>query len=202
MEASAAGLLRGYALGIHADSFLGGAGGDEAGGCAQPGGRDRVVVRDQRHSDCQLLREQYCGSLGRQGGAVMSFGVRARLLLCVAVVGAVAYAGWTARGWFEDARALAARQAQDALVASFREDLAGVSRQVEERLRELRANELVIDRGIIREIQKPVYQRVCAEPDVVRLLNAALRGESVSGPAEPAREMSGSAGTAAGWHRQ
>lgn len=77
----------------------------------------------------------------------MSFGVRARLLLCVAVVGAVAYAGWTARGWFEDARALAARQAQDALVASFREDLAGVSRQVEERLRELRANELVIDRG-------------------------------------------------------
>lgn len=100
-------------------------------------------------------------------------------------IGVVAGTSWSARGWFEDSRRLALVADREALAAEFRSDVAEISRQVEDRLSQLRANERVIDRGVIREIQRPVYQRVCFEPELVRLLNAAQRGDADTGPAEP-----------------
>lgn len=87
-------------------------------------------------------------------------------------------AGWVARGWFEDSKDLAAVEAQHALAAEIRKGQAEVSAQVERRLSELRANERIIDRGVIREIQKPIYQRLCLEPDAIRLLNLAAQGQA------------------------
>lgn len=121
---------------------------------------------------------------------------KVKLLIVGVVLGAVALGSWTARGWFEDAKRLAVVEYRQELAEQIRGDISGIAKSVETRLGELRANERVIDRGIIREIQKPIYQRVCAEPDVVRMLNAALRGESVAGPAEPAGEMPAGTGTA------
>ena len=102
----------------------------------------------------------------------------------------VGTAGWVARGWFEDSKDLAAVEAQHALAAEIRKGQAEVSAQVEKRLSELRANERIIDRGVIREIQKPIYQRVCLEPDSIRLLNLAAQGQATGEsdgqvPAEP-----------------
>ena len=125
---------------------------------------------------------------------------KVKLLIVGVVLGAVALGSWTARGWFEDAKRLAIVEDRQELAEQIRGDISGIAKSVESRLGELRANERVIDRGIIREIQKPVYQRVCAEPDVVRLLNAALRGEADAGSAELAREVSSGAGTAAQRH--
>src|SRR5690554_6093485 len=102
-------------------------------------------------------------------------------LIAVTVAGLTG-GGWLARGWFEDSKDLAAVKAQHALAEEIREEQAAISKQVEDRLSQLRANERIIDRGVIREIQKPIYQRVCFEPELVRLLNAAARGES---PGEP-----------------
>ena len=119
-----------------------------------------------------------------------------KLLVIAVSLSAVGLAGWIARGWFEDAKRLAISEDRQELAEQIRGDISGIAASVEARLGELRANERVIDRGIIREIQKPVYQRVCAEPDVVRMLNAALRGESVAGTAEPVGSLSVGTGAA------
>lgn len=123
----------------------------------------------------------------------MIFGLKAKLLAGAISVSAVFGAGWTAKGWLEDSRDLAAQKAREALAAQVREDFAGHSRNVESRLSELRANERVIDRGIIREIEKPVFRNVCIPPggDAFRLLNLAAEGEAAGElddqvPADPA----------------
>lgn len=108
-----------------------------------------------------------------------------KLAIIAVVLAGASFGGWMARGWFEDSRDLAAQKAQEALAAQVREDMGKVSAHVEQRLSELRANERVIDRGVIREIQKPIYKRVCFEPELVRLLNDAQLGN----PAEPAGEV-------------
>lgn len=108
----------------------------------------------------------------------------AKPAIIAAVVAAIGTGGWLARGWFEDSKDLAAVEAQHALAAEIRKGQAEVSAQVEKRLSELRANERVIDRGIIREIQKPVFHNVCipADSESFRLLNLAAQGQSTGEP--------------------
>ncbi|MCE8023677.1 hypothetical protein [Billgrantia aerodenitrificans] len=105
---------------------------------------------------------------------------------------ATAAGSWQARGWYEDSHRLTAeralRLAIDAAFARESEIAAGV----EARLAELTANERVIDRGIIREIEKPLYRNVCLGDDAVRLLNDAATGRAPD-PAEPAAALSGRA---------
>lgn len=108
----------------------------------------------------------------------MIFGLKAKLAIGAIAVTAAFGAGWLVKGKFEDSKDLAALEAQNALAAEIREGQAKISKQVEDRLGELRANERVIDRGVIREIQKPVYQRVCLEPRAIRLLNSVANGEA------------------------
>ena len=66
-----------------------------------------------------------------------------------------------------------------------------VAEKVEDRLADLKANERIIDRGVIREIQNPVYRNVCLPAGGLRLLNAAARGEPV--PADAADPVPGDA---------
>lgn len=108
----------------------------------------------------------------------------AKPLIAVLAVGSIAAGGWFSRGWFEDSKRLAIVEDRQALAEEIRKDHAAIAGQVEARLAELKANERIIDRGVIREIRKPIYQRVCFEPELVELLNAAQRGESVTRPAE------------------
>lgn len=99
-----------------------------------------------------------------------------RLLMAVLVLVATAAGGWLARGWLEDSQRLNAMQVAEAAIDAAMARESDIARRVEERLAGLKASERVIDRGIIREIEKPVYQRVCLEPDLVRLLNHAAAG--------------------------
>lgn len=91
---------------------------------------------------------------------------------------ATAAGSWQARGWLEDSHRLtaerAARQAIDAALVRESE----IAASVEARLAELQASERIIDRGIIREIERPIYRRVCLEPDAIRLLNDAAAGRA------------------------
>ncbi|WP_110709195.1 hypothetical protein [Salinicola sp. CR57] len=93
--------------------------------------------------------------------------------LAISVAGT---AGWLTRGWLEDSHRLTAIEAarETASQALARESvIAGV---VEARLSTLDANERIIDRGIVREIQKPIYRNVCLGADALRLLNDAAAG--------------------------
>ncbi|KAA0016681.1 hypothetical protein F0A16_16540 [Salinicola corii] len=118
-----------------------------------------------------------------------------RALAVVAALAIVAGTGWLARGWFEDAQRLteerAARLVADAAMAR-EADIAGV---VEDRLAELDANQRIIDRGVIREIQKPIYRNVCLGDNAVRLLNNAAAGRAPE-PTEPQTQMPGEATSA------
>lgn len=98
------------------------------------------------------------------------------LLASAAALAATFAAGWQVASWQNDSHALTAeRAAQQAINAAMARE-SEIAANVEQRLSELQANERVIDRGIIREIQKPIYQRVCLEPDAIRLLNHAAAG--------------------------
>jgi len=79
-------------------------------------------------------------------------------------------------------------EAQEALAAEIREGQAQVSKQVADHLSQLEGTERIIDRGIIREVSKPIYQRVCLPDRAIRLLNAAAQGQN---PGEPEGEVSG-----------
>ncbi|MGQ7261204.1 hypothetical protein [Vreelandella sp. V005] len=85
-------------------------------------------------------------------------------------------AGYQVAHWQNDSHALTAeRAAQQAIDAAMNRE-SEIAAHIEQRLGELQANERVIDRGIIREIQKPIYQRVCLGPDAISLLNHAAAG--------------------------
>jgi len=107
---------------------------------------------------------------------------------------AIFYGGWHVRGWKEDSENLAVERAAQAITANAIERESGIAEKVEQTLAGLKANQTVIDRGIIREVQKPVYRNVCF-PDgaLIGLLNAAARGEAPRDSAGPAGEVSGPA---------
>ena len=122
----------------------------------------------------------------------MIFGLKAKLIAGALAVSAAFGAGWLVKGKFEDSKDLAALQAQQVLADQLREDLGGIVSTVEGKLQGLKANERVIDRGVIREIQTPVFRNVCipTDSDSFRLLNSLAAGEDPAKPddqsAEPA----------------
>lgn len=116
-----------------------------------------------------------------------------KLALYALLVAGIFASGWKVKGWQVDSVNLAVEQAAQAIRDDAIQRESGIAGKVEERLSTLTANQTVIDRGIIREIQKPIYQRVCLEPDVIGLLNAAARGETAPAPAKPTGQVSGNA---------
>ncbi|WP_110710534.1 hypothetical protein [Salinicola sp. CR57] len=115
--------------------------------------------------------------------------MRTRILagLFALAISVASAAGWLSRGWLEDSQRLTAIEAAKAAAdqALARESvIAGV---VEARLSTLDANERIIDRGIVREIQQPIYRNVCLGADALRLLNAAAAGRAPDStdPADP-----------------
>ena len=111
--------------------------------------------------------------------------------VALAVVAAIAFGGWVGRGWYEDSRDLAEERGAQAAIAAAMERESKIAEKVEGRLADLQANERIIDRGVIREIQNPVYRNVCLPAGGLRLLNAAARGEPV--PADAADPVPGDA---------
>lgn len=111
---------------------------------------------------------------------------KAKAVIAVAVAGGLVLSGWMTRGWYEDSKDLATKHAQEILAGMLRKDLNGIAKSVEDKLQDLRANETVIDRGIIREIREPVFQNVCIPPDSdsFRMLNSIANGEYAPEPAD------------------
>lgn len=72
--------------------------------------------------------------------------------------------GWWVRGWYEDSKRLASNKA----VADAQQ---AISKQLEDKLSQLKANERVIEREKIKIIDKPVYKNVCLDAEAVSLIN-------------------------------
>lgn len=110
-------------------------------------------------------------------------------LVVLALIAGIAFGGWTARGWYEGKRDLVELKAAQAAIDAAMARESKIAEKVETRLADLKANERIIDRGVIREIQNPVYRNVCVPAGGLRLLNAAARGEPV--PADAADPVPG-----------
>ncbi|AJJ63168.1 hypothetical protein [Yersinia aldovae] len=81
--------------------------------------------------------------------------------------------GWAMHGESQAKIDLAISQVAEANRVQV-EDIAGTSaRQLEDKLTELKANEVHTERLIRTEIIKPVFSTVCATDDYVRLFNAS-----------------------------
>lgn len=117
------------------------------------------------------------------------------LIASAAALAATFGAGWQVANWQNESVQLTAERAAQQTIDAAMERESQIAAHVEDRLAELQANERVIDRGIVREIQKPIYQRVCLEPDAIRLLNHAAAGTQPAAT-ELAEEMPRNAATA------
>ena len=114
-----------------------------------------------------------------------------KFVLFSSVVATFWYGGWVTRGWFENSRELAIVESQRVQTDRFQKNSAVIAQGVERQLSQLRAKQTVVGYGVIREVHKPIYKRVCVEPELVSLLNDALRGNGGdTSPAEPAGEVS------------
>ncbi|MEQ3723500.1 hypothetical protein [Alcanivorax sp.] len=110
-------------------------------------------------------------------------------LAVLAVVAGVAFGGWTVRGWYEGDLEAARLKATSAAIQVALDDHAAIAQAVEGKLATLKANETVIDRGVMREVIKPVYRNVCLPAAGVRLLNAAAINDIAGLPTEPDGEV-------------
>lgn len=106
----------------------------------------------------------------------MALSLRLKAVITTAALAATFAAGWQVASWQNESQQLTAERAAQQVIDAAMSRESQIAAHVEERLGELQASERIIDRGIIREIQKPIYQRVCLEPDAIRLLNHAAAG--------------------------
>ncbi|EOI6410191.1 hypothetical protein ACMVCI_001626 [Yersinia enterocolitica] len=103
--------------------------------------------------------------------------------------------GWTMHGNRQAQIELAISQVAAANRVQV-EDIAGTSaRQLENKLTELRANEVHTERLIRTEIIKPVFSTVCATDDYVRLFNASAERAERTLSGKPINPLPGNAAT-------
>lgn len=96
--------------------------------------------------------------------------------------------GWQAHGWYDAKLTLAVNEAGEKTRQVVAEATQKSGERLEEKLAELKANEIYTERVIQRETIKPVFSNVCASDDYVRLFNeSADKAErALSGkPADP-----------------
>lgn len=89
------------------------------------------------------------------------------------VLGGSAFSGWHGRGLHEDSKALVALEVKTEQVALAQARESAIAKVVTEKLSQLTASETIIDRGIVREIEKPIYRNVCLGAELVGMLNSA-----------------------------
>lgn len=110
-------------------------------------------------------------------------------IIGIAVAGGLFFGGWQVRSYYEDSKDLAAKEEREKILQAVESRESKIALNVQEQIRDLEINTRTIDRGIIREIQKPVYRNVCLPANGVRLFNAISNGEAV--PRELIDNLSG-----------
>ena len=98
--------------------------------------------------------------------------------LKVAVLLIAFLAGWQINGWRLAAEKAAAEEARQAMIDAFREEEAKAAAVLEQKLKELRANEKVIERERIKLVDRPVYSNECLDDDGLQLIERARKGKS------------------------
>lgn len=123
--------------------------------------------------------------------------LKIKALIIALVAAGLVGVGWQGRAWYEDSVTLGIERAMARVMKSNEEAVAEIAKGVQGQLDGVVTSERVIDRGIIREIEKPVYRdRECFEPEFVRLLNLGAQGPNADVSGEPAGDLPGDAADA------
>lgn len=107
----------------------------------------------------------------------------------VAALALAFLAGWQVNSWRFAAQEAEVAKARQAMIDAYREEEAKSASILEKRLKELRANEKVIERERIKLVDRPVYSNECLDADGVQLVERARTSKTDSG--KPARKVSG-----------
>lgn len=101
-----------------------------------------------------------------------------REVLAALLLGLVAglFGGYKVTGWHRDSVQLAVTQAAEQIRDDAVTRESAIAKQVQDAIKDAEPAERVIDRGVIREIQKTEYRNVCFSPELVRLLNDGAKG--------------------------
>jgi hypothetical protein len=75
------------------------------------------------------------------------------------------------------------------MIDTYRQEEAKAAAVLEQKLKELRANEKVIERERIKLVDRPVYSNECIDSDGLQLIERARKGKSDT--SESSREVSG-----------
>jgi hypothetical protein len=100
-------------------------------------------------------------------------------VIAVLVILAAAFtAGWQVKGAFVAKRDLAINEAKKEFTDMFRQSESNISTMLEDKLKELRANERVIEREKLKVIKSPVYNIECIDDAGLQLIERARTGKT------------------------
>ena len=91
---------------------------------------------------------------------------------------AIAFGGWTVRGWKEEADAAKQKARDSELVVALQKRDENTAAAVEKKLSGLRANERLIEREIPKIIDRVVYRNECLDDDGLRLIESVRSGRT------------------------
>lgn len=107
--------------------------------------------------------------------------------------------GWQSRSWYEDSKDLAIQKATDKALKIFADKESEVAILVSNKLRELRANERIIEHHTQEIIERPVYSNICIDDDGLFIINNSYAHRD---PAIIVDEMRGITATITGKKRE
>lgn len=116
-----------------------------------------------------------------------------REVLAALLIGllAGALAGWKVSNWQHDSQSLAVQQAAQAIRDDALARESAIAQQVQDAFKDGAPVERVIDRGVIREVQKTEYRNVCFGPDLMRLINDGARDRPTGAAGDTAGALPG-----------
>lgn len=103
-----------------------------------------------------------------------------KMILSGLALGAAFVAGWVVKGAFVDSEELAAQKARADLLKELRANEEHIANILERKLQDLHANEKVVEKAVIKLIDRPVYLNECLDVDGVRLIEQARSGKAES----------------------
>lgn len=107
-----------------------------------------------------------------------------QLIALLALMAVSFSGGWMVNGWRRDSIEAVTQQAAMKAAAQFQSREQAIAKAVEEKLAALPERERIVERGIIREIQKneTVYRNVCITDAGRLLINSLAEGTDTGKP--------------------
>jgi hypothetical protein len=104
--------------------------------------------------------------------------LQAKLIAVLAIVVGSFVAGWQVKSAFVAKRDLAIAEAKAAMIKELQNNEAHIAGILEDKLKDLKANEKIIERERVKLVDRPVYHNECLDADGLLLIERARTGKT------------------------